>query len=291
MTYKDWQNYHKLRETLNEWQAEVEAVGSKHEGLRIAHEEAKKLEDEAMKVASGMVTELVRLKQVAKWKIWAGDVTDDFSDKKVPARVFKAAQQVKNNVEEAASQVSEAIQGSSTPLTESIASSAKSVLSDVSSHASVAKESPKKVFGGVNAQVFVEARQVILDEPLDDDDDETYSEKFQGMAADAGDRAAELSRIVSEAMLGPAKTTGSVESMSSLASEQYVKALAAASSVIYGTEQRAVESATSVASEKFAQAMTAASYAIYGTPRPTAIIRSAQIQVCVHTDISLSTTI
>lgn len=354
VTYKDWQKYHKLRETLTEWQAEVESVGSKHEGLRVAHEEAKNLEDEAMAIASKMVNELIRLKDVSKWKIWTGDATDDFSNQKVPVRVSKAAQQVMENVEKVSSQASEAILGSETPATESIASSAKSVFSEASeavlgsetpvteSVASSAKSvfseaseavlgsetpvtesvassvkgavssasskiseavvgsetpyaesvlsqasssasevvekvedaaqqvkevvdekihaaaaSPKKVWGGANAQVIAQAREIIFDEVLDDDDDDTYSAKLQGMVADAGDRAAELSRAVSEALLGPSKTQGTVDSATSLASEQYAKAIAAASSVLYGTEQQPIESATSVASEKFAQAVTA----------------------------------
>lgn len=338
VTYKDWQNYHKLKSTLTEWQAEVEAVGARHEGLRIAHEEAKKVEDEAMAIAANMVTELVRLKDVSKWKLWAGDASDDFSNKKVPVRVHNAAQQVLDTVEDASAQVSEAVlgsstplsesivssvqdaysavssqasevvQGSSTPLTESIASSVQSVVLEVSSQASVAiqgtpssesllsqasskasevvsegasiasaaYESPKKVFGGVNAQAAPQAKQVVFDEPLDDDDDSTYSDKLQGAVADAGERAAELSRAISEALLGATKTQGSVESVSSLASEQYASALAAASSVLYGTKQPAVQSATSVASDKFAQAVTAASYAIYGTPTPAAIINTFQ---------------
>ncbi|KAI8931444.1 hypothetical protein NX059_011771 [Plenodomus lindquistii] len=366
VTYKDWQNYHKLRSTLNEWQAEVEAVGARHEGLRIAHEEAKKLEDKAMAIAAEMVAELVRLKDVSRWKIWADDSSDDFTNQKVPVRVRNAAQQVVGNVEEASSKVSEAILGSSTPLseniassakdvssaassqasnvyssassqasdayssvssqasddvhgsstpvTESVASSVKSAASEASSQASVviqgtpssesvlsqasskasevvsegvskasaAYESPKKVFGGVNAQAVPEAKQVVFDEPLDDGDDSTYAEKAQAAFADAGERAAELSRAVSEALLGATKTQGSVESASSmaasLASEQYASAIAAASSVLYGTKQPAVESATSVASDKFAQAVTAASYAIYGTPTPTAVFQTVQVQ-------------
>jgi hypothetical protein len=261
VTYKDWQNYHKLRNTLNEWQAEVEAVGARHEGLRVAHEEAKKLEDEAMTVASNMVAELVRLKDVSKSKIWAGDASDDFSDKIFAPRIRKAAQQVMDNVGDASSQVSEAVQGSSMPLTESIASSAKEVYSEASSQASeaiqgsstpltesvassfkevaskassqaseaiqgtpssesllsqasskaseviddsvskvsLAYESPKKVFGGANAQILAEAKQVVFDQPLDDgEDDDTISSKLQGIVADAGDRAAEMSRAVSE---------------------------------------------------------------------------------------------
>ncbi|CAN9080586.1 unnamed protein product [Alternaria alternata] len=353
VTYKDWQNYHKLRNTLNEWQAEVETVGSRHEGLRLAHEESKKLEDKAMAIASDMVAELVRLKDVSKSKIWAGDASDDFSDKVFAPRVRKAAQQVMDSVEGASSQVAEAIQGSSTPLSESIASSAKSVYSeasskaseavqgssiplgesiassvkdaaskassqvseavsgsstpltesiassgtpssesllsqasskasevidDTASKASAAYESPKKVWGGANAQIIAEAREVVLDQPLDDDEDDTYSDKLQSAVADAGDRAAEINRAVSEALLSATKTQGTVESASSVASEQYAKALAAASSALYGTEQPAVESATSVVADKYAQAVTAASYAIYGTPTPTAIIKTVQIE-------------
>lgn len=313
VTYKDWQNYHKLKSTLTEWQAEVESVGSRHEGLRVAHEEAKKLEDEAMSIASKNVNELVRLKDVAKWKLWAEDSSDDFTNNTVPPRVRKAAQQIIDNVEDASSKVLEAVVGSETPASESIASSVKSVASDVSSQlsdasskvsksvvgsetpsaqsvvaqasskaseividgassissgaseaassassaASAAAESPKKVWGGVAAQVVVEAREPVFDDVIEDDEDETYSVKLQSIVADAGDRAAELTRAVSEALLGATKTQGSVESATSLASEQYAKAIAAASKALYGTQQQPLESATSAASVKFADAVTA----------------------------------
>ncbi|KAH8726552.1 hypothetical protein GQ44DRAFT_726115 [Phaeosphaeriaceae sp. PMI808] len=345
VTYKDWQRYHKLKNTLTEWKAEVEAVGSQHDGLRQAHEEAKAVEDQAMDIAARMVNELVRLKDVAKWKLWANDATDDFTNKAVPARAFKAAQQASSQVSEAVhgsstpvsesiassiqaassqgsevvdsalSQVSEAIHTSSTPLSEVIASSAQvfsseaseavlgseapiaeNVMSSVSSKLSHAKakassaaaegssgvsaayESPKKVFAGANAQVIAEAKQIVFDEPLDDGDDDNVSSKPRNVVADAGDRAAQLSRAVSEALLGASKTQGTVEAAASVASEQYQRALTAASSVLYGAQQPAVESATSIASERFAQAVTAASYAIYGTPTPTAIIQTVQHQ-------------
>jgi hypothetical protein len=335
VTYKDWQNYHKLKSTLTEWQAEVESVGARHEGLRVAHEEAKRLEDEAMSIASKNVDELVRLKDVAKWKLWAEDSTDDFTNNTVPPRARKAAQQIINNVEDASSKVSEAVVGSETPVSESIASSVKSVASGVSSQlsdasskvsksvvgsetpsaesvvaqasskaseividgassissgaseaassassvASAAAESPKKVWGGVAAQVLVEAREPIFDDVIEDDEDENYSVKLQSIVADAGDRAAELTRAVSEALLGATKTQGSVESATSLASEQYAKAIAAASKALYGTQLQPLESATSAASVKFADAVTAASYAIYGTPTPTAVFKTVQVEV------------
>ncbi|ORY12981.1 hypothetical protein BCR34DRAFT_282444 [Clohesyomyces aquaticus] len=312
VTYNDWQNYHKLRDTLTEWGAEVEAVGARHEGLRIAHEESKRLEDEAMAISAKMVSELVRLKDVSRWKIWANDATDDFTNKVVPARSFKAAKDVADNVESVVSKVSASVVNSETPATKSIASVVKEKVADTSSKVSeaivpseapaaasvssavkekveeaeqamketvsVATESPKKVFGGAMAQVLAEAREIVFDDIIEDDDADSYSQKVQSIVGDAGDRAADLTKAISEALYGPSKTQGSMESVTSLASEQYEKAMSAASSVLYGTEQQAAESITSVASDKFAQAVTAASYAIYGTPTPTAIIRTVQIQ-------------
>lgn len=320
VTYKDWQKYHKLRNTLSEWQAEVEAVGSRHEGLKQAHEEARELEDESMNIASRMVDELLRLKDVAKWKIWAGDATDDFSSRKVPARVFKASTHVVSNIQEAASSASSGIIGSETPESESVASAIKEKVADASSQASslassasasgesvasvatekaadatskaaeaassassaaaeaaeqvkskvqegkeaveekagFASPEPKKhkVLGGVMAETVVHARKIIFDDD-EVDEDETYSEKLQGIVNEAGDRAAELSRAVSEALMGPTKTQGSVESVTSLASEQYASALAAASKALYGTGQQPIGSVTSVAADKFAAAVTA----------------------------------
>jgi hypothetical protein len=382
VTYKDWQNYHKLRNTLTEWQEEVEAVGSRHEGLKIAHQEAKTLEDNAMEVASKMVAELVRLKDVSRWKIWASDTTDDFSNRAVPARAHKAAKNIADNVEGAASKASSAIVGSETPATESIASAvsekvaqvskasesvvgsqvsnAKSIASEAkkkvatasskvseavvsseskvedatsnakekaasasskatetvlgsetkaTSVASVLKEEvaqasskaseavvgsneqamddasnvaekvtaqadeadeavkqnapvavpvpkQKKVLGGANAQVIAEAKEIIFDDVLEDDD-ETYSQKIQNMVAGAGDRAADLTRAVSEALLRPSSTQGTVASVTSLANEQYAAALAAASNILYGTQQQPIESLSSVASDKYAAAVTA----------------------------------
>ncbi|CAI6341289.1 unnamed protein product [Periconia digitata] len=357
VTYDDWQKYHKLRNTLDEWQAEVEAVGTMHNGLKVAHEESAKLEDKAMSIVSTTVTELVRLKDVAKWKIWAEDASDDFSTKEVPVRVFKAAQQAAENAKDISSKASEAIIGSETPASESIASAvsnsasaassklsesivgsetpvAESVISAVSesvsaasskaseavvgseppAHESIASavsskasevadsaassassgasvasekidvakeaasEAPKKVFGGVNAEAVPEARQPILDDIIDDDDSDTYSARLQSLFAGAGSRASDLTRAVNEALQKPTKTQGSAESVTSVASEKYAQAVAAASSALFGAEQGAVDSATSVASEQFAQAVTAASYAIYGTPAPTAAFYSVQAQ-------------
>ena len=90
-----------------------------------------------------------------------------------------------------------------------------------------------------------------------DDDDATYSEKMQSMVNQAGDRFADVTKAVSEALMKAGTTQGTVESVSSVADQQYSKALAAASSVLYGTETGAIESATGVAAGKYAHAVEA----------------------------------
>jgi hypothetical protein len=105
----------------------------------------------------------------------------------------------------------------------------------------------------------VSARDIIFDDFVDDFDenDETYSEKIQSMASAAGDRFSDVTRAVSEALLKPTSTQGSVESVQKLAASQYSSALAAASSALYGTEQGTFESMTSVASDRYANAVSA----------------------------------
>ena len=103
----------------------------------------------------------------------------------------------------------------------------------------------------------VEAKQIIYDDIIDDSDDMSHSEKIQSVVSEAGDHAAQLTKAISEALLNPTSTQGTVESVTSLASEQYERALSAASSVLYGTEQARVKSVASVAFDKYAQAVTA----------------------------------
>ena len=135
-------------------------------------------------------------------------------------------------------------------------SASSGVSSVISSASSVASQASKKVYGGAMAQNVGEQKP-ILDDVFSDDDDATYSEQMQSMVNQAGDKFADVTKAVSEALLKAKTTQGPVESASSEAEEQYSKALAAASSVLYGTETGAVESATSVASGKYAQAVAA----------------------------------
>jgi len=163
------------------------------------------------------------------------------------------ASKVSKSVASAASAVSDAVSRSSTPLTKSASSVASSASSSASS---IASSASKRVFGGAMAQDAGQ-RQPILDDIISDDDNMAYSEKIQSMVHQAGDRYADVTRAVSEALLKATSTQGTVESVTSVANEKYSSALAAASSVLYGTQQGTAESVTSMASDKYASAVSA----------------------------------
>lgn len=338
VTYKDWSKYHEVKKTFDEWRQKVEAVAKDHEGLQKAREAGEEIESRGMASAEQTAKELARLKDVGQWKIEAGDVSDDFSTKYMPADTAARAQKVINKVSSVSEQVigtsqgtvesaiseatekasdaassassvavgtepgilehasssvldiasdasgtaSEAIVGTPKPRTESIVSAAKDKANQIASEASetiigtpapsesassgassvissassVASQASKKVYGGAMAQK-VGVQKPILDDVFSDDDDATYSEKMQSLVNQAGDKFADVTKAVSEALLKAPTTQGTAESVSSVADEQYSKALAAASSVLYGTETGAVESATSVAAGKYAKAVEA----------------------------------
>ncbi|KAI4174596.1 MAG: hypothetical protein LQ343_002169 [Gyalolechia ehrenbergii] len=177
----------------------------------------------------------------------SGQANEAFKGTQKPAQE-SIASEISNSVSSASSVVSQAVPESSTPVSESASS--------VASAAS-------KVYGGALAQAVGEQKP-ILDDLVDGD--ATYSEKMLSVVEEAGGRYADVTRAVSEALLKTSSTGGTAESVTSVANEQYSKALAAASSALYGTEQDAVESLTSVAADRYSEAVAAASSAIFGTP-------------------------
>ena len=354
ITYKDWSKYHALKKTFDEWRIEVEAVARDHHGLHTATAAAEEVESKGMVVAENTAKELARLKAVGIWKVHAGDSSDDFNTRIMPAKAAAAAQKVNDKLSSASSNVvgtvqssgeslvslaSEVVAGSSTPLGKTIASSASSHLSKASEavigtaqsrmgsvysaaskkadqlvmgaseavigtpapfHQSVASEvsksiesassgisvaisgsskplsesasdaassatasvssmashASKKVFGGAMAQ-RVEERIPIFDDLINEDDDESYSKKLQSIVSQAGDKYADVTRAVSQAMFVPTSTPGAVEGITYIANEKYLSALDAASSVMYGTHQGPAASISSVASDKYASAVAA----------------------------------
>lgn len=172
------------------------------------------------------------------------------------ASVISSSVPESSKVAKSASSASSSISSEASSAASVASKSASSVISDASSAASTATESVKKVWGGAVAQK-VETRNIILEDVIEDDSDSSYSEKIQSMASEAGDKFSDITRAVSEALLKPTSTTGSVESVTSLAAEQYSKALSAASVALYGTKTGSVESVASIASAKYADAVAA----------------------------------
>jgi hypothetical protein len=78
ITYKDWAKYHLLKSRFDEWKGELESHIVTHPSLEAAQIEGANIEDEAMKIAATTAKELARLKQVANWKLIAGDDTPEF---------------------------------------------------------------------------------------------------------------------------------------------------------------------------------------------------------------------
>jgi hypothetical protein len=309
VTYKDWSKYHALKKTFDTWRDQVAKAALNHESLGKAKEEGENVQEEAMKLAETAATELMRLKDVAKWKVQAHDSSEDFSSKILPAKAVKAAHSIasagsenvkqamssassvvhpssapsgvdyletlKENVDEAISTVKSAASAASKKMAHSH-SSGESMAASVSSTAfghvsptslplekdtqeelsdlgqSMSTIQPAKVWGGA-AAAFVDAKQVFLD----DDESDSWSEQISSLLAAAGDKASELTSAVSAALLKPTSTQGTVESVTSLASEQYAKALSAASSALFGTPQPMTDSVANAISDKYAQAVSA----------------------------------
>ncbi|KAM4057328.1 transcription factor hoxa13 [Hirsutella rhossiliensis] len=107
ITYRDWAKYHELRATLSQWTDELKELITGHPTLLEAQGASAQIENEAMEIASAAAKELARLKQVAVWKIRAGDSTDNFDSDamRLAAEAAQEAGRVKATVAEAGEEV------------------------------------------------------------------------------------------------------------------------------------------------------------------------------------------
>ena len=211
LPHKEWSKYNGLKKATQTWRDEVSKISNDHPSIASALEAGEEVESRGMSVAEETAKELARLKNVAKWKIAAGDDSDDFSTKVMPVAAERARQQVVEKVEDireavmgssqgtvesatsaasemaenAASQVSEAVAGSETPAVESMASEAKSSASSAAS--------------GVSEAV------VGTDSNLSDSATEaasTASAAIFGTESNLSDSATDVASKASEAILG-----------------------------------------------------------------------------------------
>lgn len=241
-------------------QGTVESVAS------VASESASSLSD---KVSSSVVGSQPGVAQKASSSIKSAasaisDTVSSLSDT-ASSSISSGSSKISKEASNASASINSASSSVSSSVSKSASEAASSIASDASTASSTAS---KKVWGGAMAQ-FVEAKQIVFEDVIEDSsDDESFSEKIQSMASAAGDKFADITNAVSEAMLKPTATTGIAETITVLAAEKYSSALSAASVALYGTEQGTGESIASVVTSRYADAVSAASAIIYGTPTP-----------------------
>lgn len=281
VTYKDWEKYHALRKQFDEWREEVFLAGVQHEKVQEAKATANDFLGRGMAVAEDAAKELSRLKEVGKWKIQAREVSEDFETRtEAPPPLPKPEDETVEEVgsEEPFEETGEPGEESSV-VVESITetTTVKIELADATPEASGNTEADETtdadelehldskqakdeaviaestVWGGVAAQVVT--NQVPI---LDDDEDETsFTDHIQSLASEAGERYAEATKAVGEALFAQPSAPSYGDQAASMASEQYSRALEAASSVLYGTTPSTGEQIATAASEKYEQAVSA----------------------------------
>ena len=79
ITYRDWAKFHELKSRFTQWHGDLEKLIVTHPDLEAAQLEGARIEDKAMESAQSAAKELARLKQVANWKLIAGDDSNEFN--------------------------------------------------------------------------------------------------------------------------------------------------------------------------------------------------------------------
>lgn len=136
---------------------------------------------------------------------------------------------------------------------DSVSQHAKSLSSHLLSSVS-SSSSNIRVAGGAMAQA-VPNREIVLDHVIEEPKESSYSDAMQNMVNDASDGAQVLTRAIKDA-LSKQSLHQPLQSASSVAAEQYASAMAAASSVLYGTPTAAGMLPTVIA-EKYDAAVEA----------------------------------
>lgn len=293
VTYKDWAKYHALKAQFEDWRSEVRDIGMQNERLGEARDLANEILSRGMTIAENAAKELTRLKEVGKWKIEAREVSDNFDTRQEPPTRPKPISATEDHIEEQV--VSQSTVSDETATDESsfeqrqnsenqrplqaaeeadaeeadselpnLDGSNESLAEETSQSSSTEEDTPAqdqpsapRVWGGAAAE-SIPGRKGIVNDVVDDDSEQhRFSEELQNLASKAGDRYAEATKVVSEALLGEPSSRGVKENAGSVVSDQYSSALSAASSVLYGTTPSPGESIVSAAYEKYSQAVSA----------------------------------
>lgn len=253
ITHKDWTKYHQLKTTFDEWRLDVEKVATEHPGLEKARAASEEVESKAMEIAENAAKELARLKETGRWKLSAGDASDDFSTKLMPHVVAAADQKI-------IKKVSEAVGGNSQGTMESVASVASSFLAGaVSSASSIAASQAEKV---QNIASDASKSASTAASPISSSVIGTSQGSVESVISVGSASASSLSDKASSSIIGTqqrsAESVASVKASASSIVDQ-------ASSSVIGTPQGSDESIVSVSSESASSLSAKASSSVIGT--------------------------
>ncbi|KAL4807343.1 hypothetical protein BDV18DRAFT_116055 [Aspergillus unguis] len=84
VTYKDWEDYHALKEEFEDWKAKFRDIGLQHARIEAVKDTAEETLSRGMDIAEAAARELTRLKEVGEWKIAAREASEDFDTRSVP---------------------------------------------------------------------------------------------------------------------------------------------------------------------------------------------------------------
>ena len=144
VTYKDWAKYHLLKSRFDEWKGDLENHVISHPSLEAAQLEAANIEDEAMKLAAAAAKELVRLKQVANWKLTSGDDTPEFD-----STLMQQAAEAAKDARVAAAGAAEAVVGVKDSVEDGIGGAESLVEDAIGDGISLASEAASKATDAV----------------------------------------------------------------------------------------------------------------------------------------------
>ncbi|ROV99114.1 hypothetical protein VMCG_06629 [Cytospora schulzeri] len=263
VTYKDWAQYHLLKERFDEWQVDLKNLITNHPGLEAAQNEGHVVESQAMELAQSAAKELAAVKQAAAWKLVSKDDSDEFDPEvtRLAAEEKEKAEAEAAAAEAAASEAEASSEGSTTTESDGAPGLASSVVleetPDFAGHATEATESAEP--GTAHVPVDEVAEPVEADEPPIDE-----------AVASSATAAVKSSFLGAAAQSVPSRqpildddtdTFGAAESAISAIQSDIPATISSAASSAYSA-------ALAGAAERYSQALSLVSVQVSGTPKP-----------------------
>lgn len=267
ITYKHWQKYHDLKRKFADWRSEVRETALSEPRITDAQEQASKLLEESMSVTEDAAKELIRLRDVAKWKIAARDATDDFDTRQVPV-VAAAASAASSFAED----IKDAVVGTSQGTVDSLSSMASESVVDGSKSASSVSPSASGTVESLASDASSSASRL----------SESASSVIRGTTGTIESAASEISSAPSSVASNASLSGASAVSQASAVVED---AASSASSAVVGTSTGSLDSLSSTFTE------TATSLAYSATTGPSEGILSSGSSIADSISASASSAV